>query len=298
MTDRADAVAARLRAVLDARWAAWRVGDLALVGNGLEAAVFRAPCEAFGDVAIRVPWTRWISNDNDRALDARALLTKEHLLANHMHGHGVPTPRAFALHCGEDDFDFLVSAYVLDDGSAEDRAALGAVLRAIHAAPVSAEVAAALDAGHLADTLVDRLTQRLAVVARLSGAALPAVSAAALREVLAGARYEPRVVHMDVRRTNIRVERGAVRAIFDWSNALLGDPALDLARAAEYGVRDAAFDAGYGARPEVAPEVDAIYRLDTAVMLAVVFLSEDPDPAAAVRQVARVEALLAALEAP
>ncbi len=47
-------------------------------------------------VAIRVPWTRWISNDNDARLDARDLLAKERMLANHMLAHGVPTPRAFA----------------------------------------------------------------------------------------------------------------------------------------------------------------------------------------------------------
>ena len=121
---------ARVRAVLDDRYPSWAVGPLTPVGAGLDAAVFRAPTAAFGEVAIRVPWARWISNDNDRALDARALLAKEELLANHLHAHGVPTPRAFALHRGDDDLDFLVSAYVPDDDSAEDPAALGAVVRA------------------------------------------------------------------------------------------------------------------------------------------------------------------------
>lgn len=287
---------ARVRAVLDDRYPSWAVGPLTPVGAGLDAAVFRAPTAAFGEVAIRVPWARWISNDNDRALDARALLAKEELLANHLHAHGVPTPRAFALHRGDDDLDFLVSAYVPDDDSAEDPAALGAVVRAIHAAPVEPAIAAALADGPLADTIATRLVERLAVVGRLAGAPVAAPPVDALRAALAGARYQPCVLHMDVRRTNIRTAAGAIRAIFDWSNALLGDPALELARAAEYGVRPAAFDAGYGPLPPVSALVDTIYRLDTAVMLAVVFLSEDPDPAAAVRQVARVHALLGALE--
>jgi len=58
-------------------------------------------------------------------------------------------------------------------------------------------------------------------------------------------------------------------------------------------VRSPAFDAGYGALPPAPAELEAVYRLDTAVMLAVVFLSEDPDPAPARRQVERVQDLLA-----
>jgi aminoglycoside phosphotransferase (APT) family kinase protein len=298
VSERSTTHGARLRAVLDARWPAWGVADLQLVGTGLDAAVFRAESRAFGTVAIRVPWNRWISNDNDPLLDARELLVKERLLANHMHQHGVRTPEAFALHLGEDDFDFLVSAYVPDDGSTEDRVALGGVMRRIHEAPVTAELERVLDQGELAETLATRVTERLDVVQRISGADLGTVPAAALREIVAGARYRPSVLHMDVRRTNIRVVDGQLRAIIDWSNALLGDPALELARAAEYGVRNAAFDAGYRTLPQLPAALETVYRLDTAVMLAVVFLSEDPDPAPAKRQVERIQQLVAALGPP
>jgi aminoglycoside phosphotransferase (APT) family kinase protein len=298
VSERSSEYARRLREVLDARWPAWGTADLHLIGTGLDAAVFRAESRAFGTVAIRVPWSRWISNDNDPSQDARELLIKEELLANYMSQHGVPTPRAFALHLGEDDFDFLVSAYVPDDGSGEDPAALGAVLRRIHEAPVSAEIMRALGTPDLAETIATRTTERLRVVQRLSGAELRTVSTAALRDLGARARYRPSVLHMDVRRTNIRVVGGEVRAIFDWSNALVGDPSLELARAAEYGVRTQAFDDGYRTLPRPSAELDTLYHLDAAVMLAVVFLSEAPDPAAAKRQVERVNELLAALEVP
>ena len=70
-------------------------------------------------------------------------------------------------------------------------------------------------------------------------------------------------------------------AILDWSNALAGDPALDLARAAEYGSLTTAALAAYGdgevfsMTPRTPREV--AYRLDTAVMLAHVFLNGAPD---------------------
>jgi aminoglycoside phosphotransferase (APT) family kinase protein len=295
MTERARAQARRLRTALDAHHPAWQTGELELVGSGLDAAVFRAGSRAFGPVAIRVPWTRWISNANDPSLDARELLVKEQLLANHMNRHGVPTPRAFALHTGADDFDFLVSAYVLDDGSDPDPVALGAMLRRIHGAPIPAEIARALDTGDLARTLANRIADRLGVVRRLSGAPLPIVPADALRAIAAGAHYRPAVLHMDFRRVNLRIVAGEIRGVLDWSNALVGDPALELARVAEAGERDRRFDTGYqldGAPPAA---LDALYRLDTAVMLAVVFLSESPDPVPAKRQIERVAALLAAL---
>ncbi|MEO7732753.1 MAG: phosphotransferase [Kofleriaceae bacterium] len=285
----------RLRAALASSRSLELVSDLELVGTGLDAAVFRAESRAFGSVAIRAPWTRWISNDNDLSLDARELLVKEQLLANHMLQHGVPTPRAFALHVGEDDFDFLVSAYVPDDGTDPEPAALGALLRRIHEAPVTRDLEHALGTGDLAETLAIRIAERLGVVQRLSGRAIRAVSADALRARAAPARYRRSVLHMDFRRVNLRVVGGEIRAVLDWSNALLGDPALELARAAESDVRDRAFDAGYRHDLQTPAALEALYRLDAAVMLAVVFLSEAPDPVLAKRQVERVAQLLAAL---
>lgn len=276
------------------------IGPLTLIGTGLDAAVFRAESTTFDDVAVRVPWTRFISNQNDPQQDARELLIREQLLNNHMREHGVPAPRALALHLGDDDFDFLVSVYVPDDGSVGRPDALGALLRAIHGVPVTDDIVRALTLGpgcgsDVATTLAGRVVKRLRVVRELSGKSLPAFSITALRAIVAGASYRPSVLHLDARRANLRVVDGEIQAILDWSNALLADPALELARVAEYGARDAAFDAGYGPLPTAPRALDVLYRLDTAVMLAVVFLSEAPDPVLARRQVARVEELIVEL---
>lgn len=221
------------------------------------------------------------------------LLTREQLLAHHMRRYGVPAPAAFAVHLGPDDF--LVSAEVDDDGGAEPAAALGALMRRIHEVPVSAEIDDAIGVADLPATLAARIAGRLRAVQQRSGAALPDVPAAALRDRLAGARLRSSVLHMDIRRANLRVAGGEIRAIVGWSNALIGDPALELACAAELGMRSPAFDAGYGALPRRPAELDALYRLDTAARLAVAALSAAPDPGAVRRQVARVEQLVALL---
>src|SRR6266568_347663 len=126
----------RLAQELQQTYADWQVGELSVIGAGLDALVCRADSIRFGPVALRVPWTRWISNDNDADLDARLLLEQEATLATHMRTHGVAVPQVFALHLGADSFDFLVSEFVENDRSLPDGQSIGTLLRAIHDSPV------------------------------------------------------------------------------------------------------------------------------------------------------------------
>jgi Ser/Thr protein kinase RdoA (MazF antagonist) len=103
---------------------------------------------------------------------------------------------------------------------------------------------------------------------------------------------------MDLRKENILVRAGRPVAILDWSNALVGDPALDLARAAEYGSLTPAALAAYGdagrftMSPLTVPSPrQAVYRLDTAVMLSHVFLDGAPDQAKARHYIERAKSL-------
>jgi hypothetical protein len=91
---------------------------------------------------------------------------------------------------------------------------------------------------------------------------------------------------------------GRIVGLVDWANALIADPALEIARVAESGLRDREFAAGYGINPLAGRPlpVAQIYRLYTATMLAVVFLSEAPDRDKANRALGRVQALCEALE--
>jgi aminoglycoside phosphotransferase (APT) family kinase protein len=107
----------------------------------------------------------------------------------------------------------------------------------------------------------------------------PAPRAERLAAVLAP-RPTGSLVHLDVRASNLRCTGGAVRGVLDWSNALIGDPALELGRLAEYallpenGLDYAAVLAGYGEPVPVDSAAFWIYRLDAAVMLALLFSSD------------------------
>src|SRR3954453_14160662 len=102
----------QLRAHLARHSPDWRTTNLTVAGAGLTFLVFRAETVPFGPVAIRLPWTREIDNDNDGQLDARDLLVQEGRGADHGRAHGVAAPAIHALHLAEKGSDFLVSDFV------------------------------------------------------------------------------------------------------------------------------------------------------------------------------------------
>jgi aminoglycoside phosphotransferase (APT) family kinase protein len=105
---------------------------------------------------------------------------------------------------------------------------------------------------------------------------------------------------MDIRPDNMIGASGRVLALVDWSNTLLGPPELELCRIFEYGALSHDFLRGYGANllANVPEPVLAAYRLYTATMLAVVFLSQAPDRAQAATALQRVVDLYAQLNLP
>jgi len=102
---------------------------------------------------------------------------------------------------------------------------------------------------------------------------------------------------MDFRVANLRAQRGRVMAVVDWENAMVGPAAIDLLRVLEIADPGGDFLQAYGGGvPDLQPGEDTVLRLDAAVMLALVFLSEAPDAELAKVRVARVRELVDQLE--
>lgn len=286
-----------LGAQLARHYPEWGASDLTVAGAGLNFLVCRAETTAFGPVALRVPWVRTLINDTDGTLEARRLLAQEAALTAHVRAHGLPAPAIHALHLGADGYDFLASEFVPSDGSALDQCAFGRLIRALHRVPLPDLALIEAGVGVFHDRIAARLTARSAAFARLTGATLPLPAEGALADLLAPRAAHRAILHMDARPANLFTRRGRIVGIADWGNALIGDPALELARIAESGHLDDDFLVGYSADPlgALPPAIATIYRLDTVVMLALVFLAEAPDPAAARAMIARARALAAAL---
>jgi Phosphotransferase enzyme family len=282
------------------------ITDLREIGHGIEARVYRGESPALGPVAIRVPHARWLNSGNETMVDTRLQLRQDFELSRHLRGHGLPVPEVFVLHIDDTGTDFTIAEYIESDGGPLPDESFGRLIRAIHEVLAPALDLVGMESGDDTDRLLaDRIRDRLENLAAVTE--LGAVSPRGLPDVgaiLAADRGDGaprRLLHMDLRPENILVRGGRPAAILDWSNALVGDPALDLARTAEYGSLTRAALAAYGdpggftMTPSTPRQV--VYRLDTAVMLSHVFLDEVPDRDMARHYIERTKSLCRRLAA-
>lgn len=296
MPGRAQTRHRQLTAALRDRYGHLGITGLREIGRGMDARVYRADSAELGPVAVRMPHDRWVSSGNEPQLDTRRQLRQDYHLSRHLRTHGVPVPEVFFLHTDDHGTDFTIARFIEADDSTLPAAELGRLIRAIHDIPVPGLDLVCMGSFSNADeVLADRITQRLERLAAITdlGADIPDIKAALAADPADSLPH--RILHMDLRPENILARSGRPVAILDWGNALAGDPALDLARAAEYGsltpaVLDAYGDPGtFMMTPETPRQ--AVYRLDTAVMLAHVFREGAPDPTRARHYTDRARAL-------
>lgn len=85
------------------------------------------------------------------------------------------------------------------------------------------------------------------------------------------------LLHLDVRRPNIIAKNGIIQAIINWDNAFIGNPIMELMRISETQELDEVeFLKGYNAEKllkNTEKVIQSIYRLDTALMLSILFIS-------------------------
>ena len=277
----------------------WHDRGLELVAKGTDFVVFRAR-SAIGGLAVRVPRAPFISNPIDPWVRARDLLEQEATLARHARRYGVPTPTIHALCLDNDDSPgFLVSEYINTDDSELDPTALGALVRAIHDCPAPKMKTVLRASPTVSETIAERLHRRVEVLNTRFSAGLELPAESEMAAMLTTIDDPRRLLHLDARGANVLGRSGEVRAVIDWSNALIGHPGLEIARVAEYGYAapghelDPGFVVGYGNNPlaQLPFRVALLYRLDTAVMLAVLFCCVLPDADRAEAQLSRSSAL-------
>ena len=285
----ADAARVLVANGLDSDAETWR-----RVGDGIEFDVYRTKLDGLGDVAIRFSPRRWIANDNDRELDSRELQRQEKRFHAFSLEHGLPAPRVHGLFESERGPDVLVLEWIESDGSEPGAEDVGRLAASLHRLPLPVRSSVAQRRMAAADVVSTLTAQRAEVVQRLAGPIRVFPSRADLRDALLMLAGDVRFLHMDIRAANLPCVSGRIRALLDWSNALVGPRLLELARLREYGFPMEELRNGYGEGSlwdALETRAGLACSLYTAVMLAVVFLSEAPDPAAAERAVERVHRL-------
>lgn len=272
--------------------AAWRsfIADRRLrydgvIARGFDFTVLRMSDAEGRRLAARLAHGGRFSSDvNDPHVDRRALLIQEYEVARHLADHGVPVARPVDLLLF-DEMDVLVSEYLPDDGAGVDGEALGRTLALLHSAPPPAVRLVASENGQpTGEVLLRRIVRRWAELTRLEPG-LPALPDPTALAALLPSAGSLSLLHLDVRAANLRCQ-GRQAALVDWANALVGDPGLELARVTEFasmpgnGIDLDGLLRGYGKRAvELAAMPGfALYRLDAALMLALVFRAEAPDP--------------------
>lgn len=253
--------------------------------HGLEFNVYTAQSPSHGKVVVRVPKQAVFQNANDPDTDALALIQQELRIYNLLENTQVPVPRAIG-HYVINGYPAMVSQFVDSDDSSVSSADMGHMLASIHSVSVPegfGEEFVAMDSNDVITTLVKRMMYRFGQLTKLAPETQPWIpTEEALRSIGEGLRDLPvSLLHMDFRDVNLRMQGGKIAAVIDWTNALVGPAAVDFFRTLEWSDLDETFFTGYAAEkilPQVSATQEAFLRLDAALTLALVFMSEAPDP--------------------
>ncbi|AZM56970.1 hypothetical protein DMA15_34015 [Streptomyces sp. WAC 01529] len=272
-------------------------------GEGVDFVVHRVGRPGLGDAVLRIPRHRlYLSPYGD--VDSADLVRQEHAIAARLAPLGLPVAAPLQLIERPDGLLVSVAAHVEHDDVPLDGRDVGRFLAALHATTPPKTPLAYQAPGDFTGFFVKRLGDRHANLRRAAPTLPPLPAPPHIGAALEAVRTPHRLLHLDVRRQNLLSRAGRLQAVVDWSNALVGPPLMELARVAEYallpdnGIDATAVLAGYAeslAAPDLESPAALLYRLDTAIMLALVFHSVAPDAERAQILAARAEDLLGLL---
>ncbi|MFD5424225.1 phosphotransferase family protein [Streptomyces sp. NPDC127084] len=266
---------------------ALNLGEAQLAGEGMEFAVFRAHSAEHGDVALRVPREPVVRYTGRDPFSARQALEQERTVAAHLHRHSLPVAEPLAL-AETPTAPVLASRFLPGAGAAPAPERIGELLARLHNVPVPRGLRPLDHDGWPFDVAIARrVSGRWRWLAQQVPDLPPLPGLEGLVPLLAPLAAEARLLHLDVRMCNLASVEGEVGGLFDWGCAMVGHPALELARIQanaalpENDLDLQALWAGYrrhGTVPALDAAVEAVLRLDGVLMLCVVFGAAIPDP--------------------
>jgi len=276
-----------------------RVHSITPYRQGAEFTVFRAVIGAADKVVLKTAPHEDISNANDPSCSARALLRQEEELGRCLRSQGIPVPISLGL-VTDGPYPCLIQEFVEHDESCEvDDDHLASLLSRIHGC-TAPRTLVAHEGLPFASCIARRITRRARELEKAAGVSLPVPDTDRIESVLKLRGFRPSLLHLDIRPPNILATAGSIRAIVDWSNALMGDPALEFERIAEWWRPCTRLRVAYEniRGPMETPRiVDLLYRLDAALVLGLLHSAERPDPNAGRTAVSRAAELAADVRA-
>lgn len=267
--------------------------EVAAVGGGLEFAVFRTTVDG-ERVVLRVPKEPVYRTPGELPIPAMRLQEQEHALYRLLGDAGLPVPRPVSL-LEQSGLPVLVAEFVPSDGAPPRAAEVGRFLARLHGLAAESLDLVTHEGMSGGRGLAARLRRRWGLLRAWVPdlPELPSVDGLDVGPVS--------LLHLDVRAGNLLSAAGELRAVVDWSSAMVAHPALEFARLREFaqlaenGIDFAAIIAEYQRHrrlPEVDPRTAALFGLDAVSMLAMVFLDYSPDPGRAAWALRRTRELL------
>ena len=270
-----DVLAAHIRRQLGIR-----VVSITPFREGAEFTVLRAAIGAGIKVVLKTAPREDLGNANDPSCSARALLSQEEHLSRYVRSQGIPVPVTYGL-LTEGPYPCLIQEFVEHDESCEvSDDLLAPLLSRIHTCTAPRPLVAH-EGLPFVSCIARRIVRRAHELGEATGMSLAVPETDCIESVLKLRSYRPSLLHMDIRPPNILAAAGSIRAIIDWSNALVGDPALEFARIAEWWRPCTRLRVAYEniRGPMRTPRiVDLLYRLDAALVLGLLHSTERPNP--------------------
>lgn len=273
----------------------WQIDeDIRLIGSGVINAVFLIREKERGLLAVRTPW-----RSEERMMDKNSSgiisLQKEAAIAKHCAKHQIPVPKIHQLYIGH-DINFLVSDFISGDNQEISSYSIGQLLSKIHKVPLNDLFIIDQKEQTLSRIISERIAERAISLGKLINTDIIVPDSGILETILNTSNIKNRLLHLDVRRPNIIGEKGFIQSIIDWDNAFIGNPIMELMRILETQELNAeAFLEGYN-ETEILENtenvIQFIYRLDTALMLSILFISFLNDKDKAEYYLKRVQLLI------
>ncbi|MGP9044008.1 aminoglycoside phosphotransferase family protein [Cytobacillus kochii] len=253
----------------------WQIEEINLIGNGVINAVFLINEKNLGKLAVRTPW-RSEENMMDKNSSGIISLKKEAIISEHCHKHQIPVPKIHKLYFSN-EINFLVSDFVSGDGQEISSYDIGELTSKIHKVPLDGLSIVDQNERKLSNIVSHRITGRVHSLNKLINTNFIIPSSEELEAILNTSKTKNSLLHLDVRPPNIIGENGIIKAIIDWDNSFVGNPIMELMRIFESKeLVEGDFIKGYNDLDIIENTdtiIQSIYRLDTALMLSILFTS-------------------------
>lgn len=234
---------------------------------------------------LRVPLREVTSSAYDGTVDFGAVVEREALAHGLLQNHGVPVAPllGYGRATSTDGHSWMMFERVDHDDrsslSPAALAALGRVLRQIHAIAASPDVGAAIGRQTAPDEMLERVRTRVSALAERVGYP-DADELIGRAQATIGERTglrDLRLTHMDLRPENLCFRGDDLIAVLDLSNCTFGDPAAELGRMAAYGTLTRDLLNAYTDGEPTDGRLIAAYAVDTYALLGLLGADELAD---------------------